>query len=635
MSFTDWERVLLLALIAASAALFVKDLTPKVRHILAGRADRVRTDRLGARLLRVVKEVVFQSRVVGGRPVVGLAHAAVFLGFVAFALETVDHFLEPFGLPLVATLFGGAEPLFKKALAVVAVLVSIGIVSLTFRRFVLVKSSPDPKSYSSGVVAAMILLLMLTYLNGIVAEPFAERANWWVHAGLILAFPPLILRSKHFHILLAPVDIFFRTHLLGDYLPLNLDLEALEGAEEEITLGLETMADAPWKMRMDFLTCVECRRCTDQCPAATAGQELDPRGFILAGRAALGGDGPFVGGVGDIGSVISETALGQCTSCGACENACPVGIEHLQVLLGAKRAQALASGKGMVAGEFLQTVDKYGNPFAARADARGKLIAELGLPIFAPGESEVLLWLGCVWSYNQDARSSLEATLAVLRQAGVRFGVLETESCSGHHSRRQGEELQFQTLAGENLERFRAAKVEKIVAPCPHCLHTFRREYPTLDDGFAVEVVHHSELLAELIRDGRIELDGGGDGGVGAGADAGKRLTFHDPCYLGRYERVFDPPREILARTGLPVVELGRRRERSYCCGGGNAGFASTREEEHRVDQERKREIKASGANVLVTACPECKMMLDATVEQTLDIAELVAQRMRVPATGA
>ena len=622
MTFSTAERVLLLALIAGTTALFVRDLIPKIRHILAGRSDRVRTDRVGARLLRVGKEVFLQSRVIGGRPVVGAMHAAVFLGFVAFALETLDHFCEPFGVRVEAALLGGGEPVFKRLLAVVAVLVSIGIVSLAVRRFAMPKSSPDPTSYSSGVVAAMILLLMLTYLDGIAPHPLWPRANWWLHTWLVLAFPPLILRSKHFHILMAPVDIFFRTPRLGDYRPLDLDLEALESAEGEVTLGLETMADVPWKMRMDFLTCVECRRCTDQCPAATCGQELDPRGFILAGRAALGSDAPVVG------SVIGETALGQCTSCGACENICPVGIEHLQVLIGAKRAQALASGKGMVAAEFLQTVEQHGNAFGQRSEVRGKLIAELGLPIFDPDAHELLLWLGCVWSYNQDARGSLEATVRVLRQAGVSFGVLESESCSGHHSRRQGEELQFQTLARENLERFRDRKVRKLVAPCPHCLHTFRREYPTLGEEVAFESVHHSELLVELLRDGRIELEA-------APGDADRRLTFHDPCYLGRYEKVFDPPREILAKTGLPIVELGRRRERSFCCGGGNAGFMATREEEKRVDQERKREIRESGANVLVTACPECKMMLDATVRETMDLAELVADRMRVPAGSA
>ena len=616
MTFTLWERFLLIVLVLGSVAWFLKDLLPKIRIVRAGKSDRIRTDDLAERLRRVIWEVVFQQRVVGGRPVAGLLHALVFAGFVFFALETVDHFLEPFDLPLLVILFGGALPIFKAFLAVVAVLVSIGIVGLAFRRFVLVKISPDPKSYSSGIVALMILVLMLTYLNGAATEPLWEKANWWLHALLIIVFPPLILRSKHFHILMAPVDIFFRTRRLGEFVPINLDMEALEETEE-ISLGLESMADVPWKMRMDFLTCVECKRCTEQCPAWSCGQELNPRGFILAGRAMLGQEGPVVG------NVIDETALGQCTSCGACENICPVGIEHLQVLLGAKQAQALATGKGMVAADFLKTVERHGNPFSATTQSRKQLIHDLQIPLYRKGETDHLLWLGCVWAYNEDARSSLEAMVRVLESSGVSYGVLESESCSGHHSRRQGEEMQFQTLAGENISRFKDNEVEKIIAPCPHCLHTFRREYPTLDSELDIETLHHSELLANLIQDGRLEL-----------ADTGRNgrpLTFHDPCYLGRYEEVYDSPREVIARAGFEISELPRRRQRSFCCGGGSAGFVSEQEAEHRVDQERKREIKDSGAQILVTACPECKMMLDATVEETKDLAELVADALPPP----
>jgi Fe-S oxidoreductase len=614
MSFLFWERALLVVLVAASAGLFVKDLSAKIRHIRAGRPDRPRTNRLGERVVRVIKEVVFQTKVVGGRPVAGTLHALVFFGFVLFGVETVDHFLEPFGVPLLATVLGSALPLFKQFLAVVAALVSVGIVGLAFRRFVLTKISPDPKSYSSGVVALLILLLMVTYLYGIVAEPLLEKANWWLHALLIIVFPPLILHSKHFHLLIAPVDIFFRTHELGDYLPLELDEEVLMESEEEISLGLEAMADVPWKMRMDFLTCVECRRCTDHCPAATSGQELDPRGFILAGRAALGEEVPV------IGNVISEAALGQCTSCGACENICPVGIEHLQVLMGAKRAQALASGKGMVAADFLQAVERFSNPFKGPGDVRKKLLEELAIPLYESGKTEYLLWLGCVWTYNEDARASLIAMLEVLNGAGVSYGVLETESCSGHHSRRQGEELQFQTLAGENMARLKEKRVTKVVTPCPHCFHTIRREYPTLDESFSVETIHHSELLVQLLEEGKISLDGGRQE---------KKITFHDPCYLGRYEQVFDPPRRLIERAGFELTELPRSRGRSFCCGGGSAGFMSEREQENRVDQVRKREIAESGAAILVTGCPECKMMLDAAVEETVDVAELVARSVR------
>jgi Fe-S oxidoreductase len=614
MEFFGWEQGLLAALVVASTLLFARDLRTRLRKITAGQGERPRTDRLLRRLATVLREVVFQSRVISGRPVAGTLHALVFVGFGVFALETTDHFLEPFHLPLLSTLFGELLPLFRGLLFVTALLVSAGILGLAYRRFFMPRVSPDPKSYSSGVVALLIFLLMLTYLNGAAEEPLLERANWWLHSGIILLFPHLILRSKHFHIVMAPFDIFLRTQRLGELLPLDLDLESLESSEEEVRLGLETVEDLPWKLRMDFLTCVECRRCTDQCPAHGSGQELDPRGFILAGRAALDTGGTVVGGV------ISEIALGQCTTCGACESICPVGIEHLQLLIGAKRAQALSTGKGMVAAEYLQTVERYGNPFSAPPGTRGKLIADLDLPIFAAGTTEYLLWLGCVWSYNEDARGSLEATVKVLRHAGVSFGVLENESCSGHHSRRQGEELQFQTLAGENIERFKEGRVQKVVAPCPHCLHTFRREYPTLDPTVDVEVIHHSELLTQLLDEGRIEL------APAAGSE--RSVTFHDPCYLGRFEDTYDAPREVIRRMGHRLVELGRSRERSFCCGGGGAGFMRETEAKRRVDQERKDEIAGSGATTLVTACPECKMMLNAAVEETLDLGELVARQL-------
>ncbi len=617
MTFALWERLLLALLVLASAAWFFKDLAVKVRHIRAGRSDRNRTDRLGRRVWRVVKEVVFQTKVVGGRKVAGTFHALVFLGFVAFALETLDHFLEPFGVPVLHALFGaGGTLVFQRLLAVAAVGVMIGIGGLFVRRFFFPKYSPDPKSYSSGVVAVMIFLLMATYLWGLQPEPAGERLNWWLHALLIVAFPPLILRSKHFHILMAPVDIFFRTHRLGDLLPLDLSEEALMAAEEDVSLGLETVADTPWKMRMDFLTCVECKRCTEQCPAWNAGLELDPRAFILQGRAALGNDEAPV-----VGTVISETALGQCTTCGACEHICPVGIEHLQVLIGAKRSQALATGKGMVATEFLQTVERHGNPFSEPQGRRQALIDELGIPRFEPGRTEYLLWLGCVWSYNQGSESSLRSMVEVLERAGVSYGVLADESCSGHHSRRQGEEMQFQTLANENLDRFEENKVTKMVTGCPHCFHTIQREYPPLREGFEVEMVHHSELLADLVRSGRLTLDGG---------PRGRKLTFHDPCYLTRWEDVQTAPRQVIAAAGFDVAELKRNRERTYCCGGGAAGFTlHAVDESKRIDQERKREIKASGADVLITACPECKIMLDATVEETMDLVELVARSSR------
>lgn len=609
MDFILWEQLALLVLLAVTAALAARELRPKVQFVLAGAPDRVRTDRIGERLLRTVKEVVFQTRVIAGRPVVGTLHAIVFLGFMCFALETTDHFLEPFGLHFLGFLFGDRVPAFQSFLSVVAVFVMIGIGGLFFRRFFMPAISPDPKSYTSGLVAIMIFMLMASYIYGLDESAPGQKINWWFHALLIMGFVPLILHSKHFHILAGPVNVFLRNHRLGDHRP--LDLEALAESEEEVSLGLENISDIPWKMRLDFLSCVECKRCTDQCPAANSGQELKPREFILGGRASMNVEGPV------IGNVISETALGQCTSCGACENICPVGIEHTQLLLGAKRAQAMAIGQGMVADEFLQTLERSGNPFAAPRNNRSKLIEDLKVPIYEKGKTEYLLWLGCVWSYNEESRSSLASLNNLLQKADVSFGVLEEESCSGHHSRRQGEEFQFQTLAGENIQRFSDMEASKILSPCPHCLHTFRREYPTLDESFQVETVHHTELLTSLLREGRLQPNGTGHNG--------RKVTYHDPCYLGRYEQIYDQPRDLIASTGVDFMELPRHRSRSFCCGGGAAGFAMTHEGEGtRVDQVRKQEVIDSGADVLVTGCPECKMMLGSAAEHTVDIAEFL-----------
>ncbi|MEM1205178.1 MAG: (Fe-S)-binding protein [Acidobacteriota bacterium] len=618
MEFAIWEVGLFTVLVIVSTAVFAKNLKPRIDAILAGSPDRVRTGDLPKRLWVTTKEVLFQTRVIGGRPVVGSMHAAVFGGFVFFGLETVDHFLKPYGLYFLKTFFGAGVPIYKGILAVWAVLVSVGILGLAYRRFVMVKISPGPKSYSSGVVAMLILLLMLTYLWTLGPPPEAfAKANWWTHALIILAFPHLILGSKHFHILMAPINIFFRTERLADLLPMDLDIEEMDDEDEEPSFGLETLADLAWKQRMDYLSCVECKRCTDNCPANLAGQELDPRAFILQGREAvmtLGADEPV------IGNVITENALGQCTSCGACEAACPVGIEHLQTLTGAKRAQALALGTGMVASEFLETVERRGNPFGAATDVRTKLIEELDIPWFEKGKTEHLLWLGCVWGYNNDAKSSLASMVKILNGAGVSYGVLKKESCSGHHSRRQGEEMQFQTLAGENIERLKDTGAKKMIAPCPHCLHTIGQEYGTLDDEFEMEVVHHSEVIHQLTAEGRIQLDSERHGGVST--------TYHDPCYLGRYEGIYDAPRNVIRATGLDITEMARSGPRSTCCGGGNAGFTSHREEETRVDQIRKGHVQETGAKLLVTGCPECKMMLAAATEQTKDLAELVAEAM-------
>ncbi len=616
MDFQFSEKLLLALLIFASSGLFAWNLRAKIGQILEGPSDRVRTDQVGKRLARTIREVLLQSRVIGQRPVVGALHAVVFLGFLLFAVETVEHFLKGFGASLLEPLLGPVLPAFRTGMSVVAGLVAVAILGLAFRRFVLVRTSPDPRSVTSGIVALFIFLLMLTYLNGIRANPIAWQANWWLHAAIILVFPHLILRSKHFHILLAPLTLFFRTERLGEYLP--LDLEALADADvEDVCLGLEKVASLPWKMRMDFLTCVECRRCTDNCPAAQAGAGLDPRAFILAGRAALRAGRPE-DGVAD--SVIPDEALGYCVTCGACENACPVGVEHLQLLAGAKRAQALSTGRGVVASEYFRAIETYGNPFGLPRADRRKLISDLRMPRFTGADGEWLLWLGCVWGYNPELRSAVKAFQEVLDGTGTRWGVLDEEPCCGHHSRRQGEESQFQELARRSLDVLKQKNARRIVTPCPHCLHTLAREHSFLDGNYCPQIVHYSQLMHGLLLEGKLQFETNG---------TRREAAYHDPCYLARYEAIVDAPRAVLAAAGTIIREMPHRRARTLCCGGGAAGFVRELESERRLDRVRRAEIVGSGANLLVTACPECRMMLGAAVDETKDLAEVVAESMR------
>jgi len=612
VEFSLTERFIFILLLFSAVAAFIFLARKTYSIIRAGKPDPERLSNPAGRIKRVIREVFFQQRVVGGRRIAGIMHCGVFFGFVFFSLETTSMFLEPFNLEYLPVLFGGALPYFRTFMQIIAFICALCMFGLAFRRFVLVKISPDPKSYESGIVALLIILLMFTYIDLTRTHLLPERADWWMHAVIIMVFPVVILRSKHRHIFLAPVSVFLRKPRLWDVSLMNLDFESAE-SEDDIQLGLETITDIPWKLRFDFFTCVECKRCTDNCPAAQAGMELQPSGFILAGRKACehgNVDAPV------IGTVISEEALGQCTSCMACENVCPVGIEHSQLLSGAKAAQTLALGTGGVATEFLKIMTNYSNPFSAAPEDRSALIEELKLPFYESGRTEYLLWLGCIWSYNPDYKSVVKATQAVLEKAGVSFGVLKNETCCGHHSRRQGEEMQFQMLGEENAKNFIDSNVKKIVTACPHCLNTFKHEYSDYFKGNVIEVIHHSQLFSKLLFDDCLK--------IGKNSHIGQNVTYHDPCYLGRYEREFKAPRLLIAATGSKLIEMNMRENYSYCCGGGAAGFIIEAKGEKRVDQMRKTQVQKTGAPVLITSCPECKMMLTGAVETTKDLGELL-----------
>ena len=607
MTDASWiERSVLIALMAASLALFWARFRKVLEAIRGARATPdFEVAPLGPRIRQFFWEVMAQAKVIGQRPLPGLAHAFVFWGFCAFALVTVNHFASAFG----AGFLSGETAIGRFYLgfvAVWAVAVAVAISSLFIRRFFVRPVWLGELSPESGVVALLIFLLMATWLGGLWLPPvtLAGKANWWAHTLALAIFLPLIPHTKHLHLALSPATVFLRRAGFSRISPLEGDEDFGLGAGKDVT-------------RIDALqayTCVECGRCTEHCPAFNTGKALNPKEIILGLRGYLNQFGP-AGETALLGRHISEEAVFQCTTCGACEFQCPVGIQHLPAIVGLRRA-AVNTGQweDEHGARLFLNLERTGNAFGFPASERQSFIEKNGLPIY-DGTQAYCLWLGCMGAYDPQGRAAVLALARVLRHAGVTFGVLRKEKCTGDAARRLGNDLAASQLAGANIETLRAAGVGKMVSICPHCVRTIGtdwREY-----GATFEIEHHSELLARL-----------------AGfltAPPSEKVVFHDPCYLGRYRNVYDEPRQAMARFA-EVVDPPRARQRSFCCGAGGGQMFLGEEKGQRINVERAEELVATGAQTIGTACPFCQSMLRDALgalapapPKLLDIAQIVA----------
>jgi Fe-S oxidoreductase len=370
----------------------------------------------------------------------------------------------------------------------------------------------------------------------------------------------------------------------------NLDFE-----KEEV--GLEAVKDLKSKMVLDAFTCVECGRCQVNCPAWGAGKELNPKTIVLQTQHALldgGRDQKLV-------DVYSDKVLWQCTTCGACENQCPVGIEHLPILIGSRRGLVSNGEAPEYLGAMYNHLERRSNIWGLGYDQRQKFVASAELETFDPRKHDVLVWLGCAGAFEADFQKSLRSMFDILRARGVTFGVLAKEKCNGDPAKRTGNEYMFQELATANIEELKAAAPKKILTSCPHCVKTIGDDYRRF--GYEVEIVHSAVFIEELLR------------GVGPARDANpgdRSVTYHDPCYLGRYGGKVDEPRELLKRFGADVKEPERNRENPYCCGAGGGLLFADKEEEpgSRISDVRFKQLQATGAQTVVTACPFCSIML-------------------------
>jgi len=611
--------------------------------------------------------VVIGQRKIFQRLVPGFMHAFIFWGFLVLLttiVEAVGEVFDPdFALPWVghAAWLGFVQDLF-------AVLVLVGLaMALAIRKvqrpdrfkgshleeadFILVMifgiiltlllleatkialgTNESPAAWS---FAANALAPLFTRMSSGTVEAF-ERFFLFSHLILVLAFLAYIPYSKHLRIFVSAINVFFEnTKARGKLRTIPMDLESMDSGDD-LVLGAGTVDDLTWKQRLDLYSCTECGRCQSVCPAWNTGKPLSPKLIVMNLRDHLFEQGPrILAGTKDDQpvplnpNVIEDEAIWDCTTCGACMRECPVDIEHVDHIVDMRRNLVMAESRFPAeAGTLLRSLEGSANPWGQPQSTRADWAAGLGVRVLQEGAPapEYLYWVGCAGSFDDRARRISQAVARVLQKAAIPFAILgPREACTGDPARRIGNEYLFQELAKRNIETLNGAGVKTVIANCPHCFNTLRNEYPDL--GGRYEVIHHTQLFARLVREGRLRPD----------REVNELLAYHDPCYLGRHNDVYDEPRSVLeAIPGLRTTELPRHRERGFCCGAGGSRMWLEERIGKRVNMERTEEARSTGADTLGVACPYCLIMLDDGAKasgdalRVEDVAQLVAR-----ATGA
>jgi len=609
--------IALVAALAVSAAVFARRVSLLVRLLRMGRPTGIdRTDDVPRRLEQEAVVVLGQRKLLH-RLLPGLMHAFIFWAFIVL-FPAIPMAMIAMVDPDAAPHWGWYEALAN----VFAVLALVGVaIALVIRKLVRPRRFEGSHLGEADLILAWIAAIVATLL----LWHATEAPAWaWAHVLLILGFLAYLPHSKHLHIVTAAINVYFgRTRSRGRLEPLRFDEDV---PEEEMRFGIGTVQDLTWKQMMDAFSCTECGRCQDACPAWATGKVLSPKLVIMGvrdhlyeeGPKALAGDydGPLVAGRDSL-----EEMAWDCVTCGACVEACPVNIEQVDHILDLRRHLVMVESRFPAEAEpMLRDVERQANPWGKPQGERAAWAEGLGVRVLEPGDPapEVLYWVGCAASFDERAQESARAVAKLLSAAGVDFAILgPREACNGDPARRIGNEYVFQAYAEQNIATLDDAGVRKIVASCPHCFNTLANEYG--DFGGAYEVVHHTELLAELVRDGRL-----------APAPGEQTITYHDSCYLARHNDVRESPRELAAAVGTPV-EMERNRERTFCCGAG--GSHMWMEERGRaINEERVRQATETGAETLAVACPFCSVMLDDGVRSSgaqmrvADVATLLSE---------
>lgn len=659
------KNIIFILVFLGAIGFFIYSCSNLIKYLKVAKKKDDRFDNVGERLKRVWTIAFAQSKLLRD-PVAGILHFLIFWGFVLFIAAVIETIIQGFYTPFNLEFLGSFYSIVSIVHEVFAVLVILSVIYSLYRRFVI--KVPRLEVDKSGKIDAAFILLMIMFvcitmlgqyasgiaINGFTtgeheirpvsaalssmiftdgsSAPFFYEFFWWAHILIIFAFLNFLPYSKHLHVLSSIPNVYF-ANLEPDRNTLKkLNLED-ESAEQ---FGNSDIEHFSWKQLLDGYSCTECGRCTSVCPANIVGKTLSPRKIIVDIRKRTEEKAPLLAsGKNDDGifgktlvhDYISDKELWQCTTCMACVQECPVMIEHIDSIVDMRRYLVLSESQfPSNLNNVFKSLETNFTPWAFNSADRAEWADGLNIRTMAEDKNtEYLFWVGCAGSFDDRYKKVSRAFASLMQKAGVDFRILGTEEkCNGDTARRLGNEYLAQMMMLENVETLNNYGVKKIVTACPHCYHSLKNEYKQFGGDY--EVKHHTELINELIEDEKIKLNGTAET---------HKITYHDSCYLGRYNDVYNPPRRALSKiASVDLVEMERNKSRGYCCGAGGGRMFLEDEEGGRINEERTREAIETNASTIASACPFCMTMMTDGVKyfektekiSVKDIAEIVLE---------
>lgn len=637
------------------------------KFMLVAKKEDNRFDNIKERIKRVLVIAFAQTKLLRD-PVAGLLHLLIFWGFMIFIFAVIESIIQGFNSSFNLSFLGFFYSIISFVQDIFGLFVILAVLISLYRRFI--QKVPRLNVDRAGKIDAAFILLMIMFVcvsmfgynaaafsmnnfnfhpneyrpvsavlsfllfdSSSIADSFLYEFFWWLHILVIFGFLNYLPYSKHLHVLTSIPNVFFANlePKRNTIKPLNLEDENAE------TFGASDIEDLSWKQILDGYSCTECGRCTNACPANTVGKSLSPREIIVSIRrrtedkAALIVDGKTdeeIFGKKLVHDYVKDIELWECTTCMACVQECPVMIEHLDSIVDMRRYLVLTESEfPSNLNNVFKSLETNFTPWAFNSADRAAWADGMNIKTMAEDPNgEVLFWVGCAGSFDDRYKKVSRAFATIMQKAGVDFRILGTEEkCNGDTARRLGNEYLAQTLMQENIATLNSYNVKKIVTACPHCFHSLKNEYPQFGGNF--EVKHHSEFISELISSGKLQLKD---------SDAKKEITYHDSCYLGRYNEVYDAPRNVINSASLEIKEMNRNKSRGFCCGAGGGRMFLEDEEGGRINEERTKEALETGVDTIASACPFCMTMLNDGVKhfekqetvQVKDIAEIILENI-------